>query len=218
MFLSTRYSGINRDGEQSAGGPFLLIFNQESGGELRAIVRYARMRQCGHWMMGSVKVGDQKVCLSGDYGGDGLPISNQEQTAALWDRLHPLPPTLAALFWKGGGHNCAGREAQSIRAWARLHAEALKELRPVEEPAGPFIGTCTYRDGLTDTWQFATAEEARMWLAETKYNNRLGGFRWKAAIRPAKPGEVDVELLTRQKQAMAEKASEIIAKVAAQPA
>jgi hypothetical protein len=114
--------------------------------------------------MGSVKVGSERVVISGDYGGDGLPISNQEQTAALWDRLHPVPADLAKKFWKGDGWNQAGSEASAMRSWARRHASALKELRPEVEPAGPFVGTCTYRNGLTDTWHFETAEEARMWL------------------------------------------------------
>jgi hypothetical protein len=128
MFLTTRYQGYNRAGEQCAGGLFLLIFNRESGGELRAVVRYARMRQIGHFIMGSVKVGSERVVLSGDYGGDGLPIANQAQTEALWDRLHPVPADLAAAFWKGDGWNAAGSEGPSMHAWATANVETLRKL------------------------------------------------------------------------------------------
>jgi len=129
MFLNAKRAGLNRNEEQVCHGDFLVIFNQESGGELRAIVRHARMRQCGHWMMAGVKVGDQQITLSGEYGGDGLPVANQEKTTALWNRLHVLPVELAEAFWNGGGHNSSGKEGPAIRAWAQKNLLALKKLK-----------------------------------------------------------------------------------------
>lgn len=129
MFLSVNRSGYNRHDEQVCHGLFLVVFNMESGGELRAVVRHARMVQCGHWMMASVRVGQHKITLSGDYGGDGLPFMGEKQTADLWERLHPLPAELADAFWRGGGHNCSGSEAPAVREWARAHLDELRQLR-----------------------------------------------------------------------------------------
>jgi hypothetical protein len=130
MFLTVDRSGYNRDGEQVSHGPFLCIFNKESGGELRCIVRHVRMRQCGHWMMASVRVGSERFVLSGTYGGDGLPILDLDgRTERLWEKLHPLPADLTEAFWKGGGWNSAGSEGPALHAWGRQHLQELRRLR-----------------------------------------------------------------------------------------
>lgn len=144
MFLNTKYGGYNRHGEQTAGGAFLILFNRVSNEgwptdptvpffrppaerrELRCLVRYVRMTQFGHFMMGRVRVGEHKLGLSGSYGADGLPC---DPPPNLWERLHPLPTTLAELYWKSDGHNSSGAEGPALRTWALENLSTLKKLR-----------------------------------------------------------------------------------------
>lgn len=108
---------------------------------LLACVRSVRMRQYGHFMMGSVVVGSRRLTLSGTYGADGLPYhfpipegSTVEEITAHNDGVpsdvrghwHPVPDALAVKFWNGGGHNSAGEEGPAMRKWA---AENLRLLR-----------------------------------------------------------------------------------------
>lgn len=153
MFITSR-RGYSRSGEQRAEGRFLMLFSREGTRELRALVRYVRMHQCGHFMMASVviktpvaKASDQpepayktscwlrrvfdghyKLTLSGTYGHDGLPL---DAYPALWDQLHPVPADLIEAFWKGGGHNSAGSEGPSMHEWAKTNSSALSRLLPV---------------------------------------------------------------------------------------
>jgi hypothetical protein len=147
--------GYTRDGEQRAAGPFLMLFGQKAGGPVRALVRYTKMRQCGHFMMASCEIrspearaetctvsehtklqypdfwrvrdGLYRVSLSGTYGADGLTI-DADQYPGLWERLHPLPDELVAAFWQGGGHNSAGSEGPAIHRWARDNHRRLSRL------------------------------------------------------------------------------------------
>lgn len=144
MFLQTNPSqtGYTADGQQKAGGPFLLVF---SGQErftpegstarplptLRACVRSVRMSQCGHFMMGSAQVGSYRVSLSGSYGSDGLTL-DPDRYPGIWDLLVPVPADLAVQFWNGGGHNSAGAEAPSMREWARANLKALRKAGRVQ--------------------------------------------------------------------------------------
>jgi hypothetical protein len=146
--------GYSRDGEQRASGRFLMLFCDKSGGELRALIRYVRMHQCGHFMMASVTVkssaareasetepsykpvywrrrvfdGRFEIGLSGTYGSDGLPITASDYPG-LWNQLHPVPDSLARAFWSGGGHNSAGSEGPDVFEWAKSNLNALSKLR-----------------------------------------------------------------------------------------
>lgn len=82
---------------------------------LRAIVRYVRMRQVGHWMMGSARIGSHRITLSGSYGSDGLPTTVPDSVYKLGV---PLPQELYDAWSNGGGWNCAGSEAEAMRKWA----------------------------------------------------------------------------------------------------
>lgn len=82
---------------------------------LRAIVRYARLRQCGHYMMGTAKIGKHRIILSGSYGGDGLPKSVPDE---VYEAGVELPRELYDAWNTGGGWNSAGSEAPAMRTWA----------------------------------------------------------------------------------------------------
>lgn len=140
MFLHTNPSqtGYTRDGQQKAGGPFLILFSGHPLTVLnsyktenrtlpivRAAVRSVRMSQCGHWMMGEARLGTHRITLSGSYGEDGLTC-DADKYPGLWDTLVELPRELNTAFWDGGGHNTCGSEAPAMRAWAQ---ENLKRLR-----------------------------------------------------------------------------------------
>ncbi len=133
MFVAENGRGY-RGTEQIAWGWFLIVFTAPteerldgtltSAAELRAAVRYAHLAQCGHFMMGSVRVGAHRIVLSGTYGGDGLPCDCP--TLDLWERLYKVPPFLQRLFWSGGGHNTGGHEMPALHQWAGEHLHELR--------------------------------------------------------------------------------------------
>jgi hypothetical protein len=127
VFVAENGGGY-RGTAQIAWGWFLIIFSdperRTSPPEIRAAVRWAHLAQCGHFMMGSVRVGTARVVLSGTYGSDGLPTDCP--TVELWERLYKVPPFLQRVFWAGGGHNSAGSEGPALHQWASEH---LNELR-----------------------------------------------------------------------------------------
>jgi len=86
--------------------------------KLYACVRHVSLRQLGHWMMGTARIADQSLTLSGSYGSDGLPCDYEKLTESARTKLIELPAELIEEFWKGGGHNCAGSEASAMRNWA----------------------------------------------------------------------------------------------------
>ncbi|HEX5426534.1 MAG TPA: hypothetical protein VFW94_23505 [Candidatus Acidoferrales bacterium] len=139
MFITTKYSGYNRHGEQSAAGRFLILmqpnFDTKLTGKqpLRAVVRYVRLRQLGHFMMGSARIGKHRLSLSGSYGGDGLPVSVPDE---VYQSGVELPQELYDAWNNGGGWNGAGSEAPAMRAWAlatfpRTKAQILRSLRSI---------------------------------------------------------------------------------------
>ena len=90
MFVTNSRSGYIGS-EQYSSGYFLIVvqdpsdkkrkYKKEDGSdggnvpELRAIVKKVGMRQSGHFMMGRCTLGGFRLCLSGSYGSDGLPLS-----------------------------------------------------------------------------------------------------------------------------------------------
>ncbi len=84
---------------------------------LRALVRYARLKQFGQFMMGTARVGQHSLTLSGSYGSDGLPMSVPDD---VYEAGVELPQHLYDAWNKGGGWNGAGSEATAMREWAIL--------------------------------------------------------------------------------------------------
>jgi len=89
---------------------------------LRALVRSVTLRQLGHFMMGTVRIGAERYSISGAYGGDGLGISVSPE---IYAQALPVPDELVAAWNHGGGHNDAGSEALAMRDWARANLPAL---------------------------------------------------------------------------------------------
>ena len=119
MFIQTDYSGYGQDDQQKIGGRFLIMM-QPPGMEglkqpIKCLVRYCKMSQCGHWMMGKVRIKGQSFTVSGSYGADGL---TKDMPQEIYDLGVELPQELHEMWNKGGGHNSAGNEAGSIKAWA----------------------------------------------------------------------------------------------------
>ena len=111
--------------------PFLILMTRNSDIDMRpqlyALVRQVAMRQLGHWMMGNANIKGHWFTLSGDYGNDGLPMTMDDD--AVPDDAVPLPDDLCRAFWEGGGHNCAGREAPKLKAWALDYLPEILEER-----------------------------------------------------------------------------------------
>jgi hypothetical protein len=130
MFLNVegvrKYSGYNRAGEQSAGGRFLMLVAKDAEKyegtdtlKLWGIVRHVRMTQCGHYMMGTARVGGQSITVSGTYGNDGLPM-DMAKFEGLHGYLTLLTVEAAKAYWNGtGGHNGAGSEATDMQTLGR---------------------------------------------------------------------------------------------------
>jgi hypothetical protein len=143
MFLTNTRSGYDRGG-QVASGLFLVVFShnkfkwaEENGCHwdkfpsdlnrvLYACVRRVALRQLGHWMMGTARIGGHSLTVSGSYGGDGLTCDYEKLPKAARAKLVRLPDDLTNEFWAGGGHNTSGAEAPAMRKWAMGNLDALK--------------------------------------------------------------------------------------------
>lgn len=139
MFVKTTKRGYLCDNRQTATGWFLAVFNRPHHEglrpPLRACVRKAHLTQCGHFMMGEISIAGKRIVISGTYGSDGLPIHldqkdlDEDDVRNIWDSLVPLPQELQNEFWAGGGHNCAGKEAQAMLEWGLQNFNRLKKPR-----------------------------------------------------------------------------------------
>lgn len=141
MFISIDRdrTGTTDDGQQFSAGEFLILMQRKPlrnglhpyEPAVRALVRYARLSQLGHWMMGTVRVQHYSLTLSGSYGQDGLPKS---VAPAVYAQGIDLPQELYDAWNKGGGHNSAGSEAQAMRKWALANLDALKASKRIDIP------------------------------------------------------------------------------------
>jgi hypothetical protein len=128
MFISMRNRGYTRDCQQFAQGRFLLLLQPDSNDgakmPIRALVRFVRLSQLGHFMMGYAFVKGERLSVSGSYGSDGLPMS---VTKEIYDLGVPLPDNLHKAWNEGGGWNGAGNEAPLMREWALATFPAPKQ-------------------------------------------------------------------------------------------
>ena len=138
MFIKVSKSGYTRDGQQFCQGLFLVLCQPKwedlpsgspnpAGLPIHAFVRHCKMSQCGHWMIGSVKIGSHKLTMSGAYGADGLPDSVPME---VYKAAIPLPQYLVDAWNNGGGWNSAGSEATLMREWALENLDFLQAVKP----------------------------------------------------------------------------------------
>lgn len=130
MFISG-HGGYDRHGQQRTAGSYLIVACSDvrvgQHKEMRALVRYVRMHQTGHFMMGTVTVSGVKVGLSGGFGSDGLPLS-QSEVGALWPHMLPVPEELATRYWTdSSGHNSVGNTSDDFRTWALNNIKVLRK-------------------------------------------------------------------------------------------
>lgn len=87
-------------------------------GKLWACVRSCALSQCGHFMMGTIRIGGKSITVSGAIGSDGLPLDLQTVPTAYRDRLIEVPEAIAAIYWKDDGWNTIGSAGMTLRDWA----------------------------------------------------------------------------------------------------
>lgn len=131
MFIKTRKSGYTRDGQQFAHGLFLLLVSPKESAPIgtnnvRAIVRFVRLTQFGHWMMGSAWIGGKRIAVSGAYGNDGLTCDVDDD---IYNQAVPLPDDLYQAWNKGGGWNSSGSEGPAMREWTLENLDHLYQVK-----------------------------------------------------------------------------------------
>jgi len=121
MYISKNQRGYTKaSGEQCIARDDFLLFVQDktqacSRYNFRALIRSVALHQCGNWMMGTARVKNQSLTVSGSYGGDGLPMSVDPE---IFNMAIPVPEVLYEAWAHGGGWNGAGSEAGAMRTWA----------------------------------------------------------------------------------------------------
>lgn len=110
----TYYKGTE---QRTSRGKFLILMQPTEGIDyaIRGIIRKVAMKQLGHFMMGTARIKNQSITLSGSYGNDGLTCSVPMEVYLMGKEL---PKWLVDLWNKGGGHNSCGNEANEMRIWA----------------------------------------------------------------------------------------------------
>jgi len=127
MFISKCNGGYDRYGQQRSGpGDFCIFMQGETTNslEIKVVVRRVSLKQFGHFMMGTARIGGFKFTMSGAYGADGLTNTVPDQIYNSYGLV--LPQELYDQWNNGGGWNSCGSEAQSIRQWC---FDNLKELK-----------------------------------------------------------------------------------------
>lgn len=81
----------------------------------RAVVRKVALKQMGNWMMGTARIKNNSITISGSYGHDGLPVSVSKE---VYDMGVDVPKRLYDLWNDGGGWNSCGSEAEEMGKWA----------------------------------------------------------------------------------------------------
>jgi hypothetical protein len=126
MFLRVTEGGYDRGGQQWARGPFLwVVLGPDTPfRQARAFVRHVQLHQCGHFMMGTIRVGKFTQTISGTYGADGLPDTTPQHVYAAG---MPIPADIMEIWANStSGHNGPGAEYRDIRSWAHENLSVLR--------------------------------------------------------------------------------------------
>ena len=86
--------------------------------KLWAIVRSCSLHQCGHFMMGAIRIGGTRIGVSGPCGSDGLPLDYQAVPVKYRHLLTEVPEEIARVYWTDDGHNDIGSAGPTLREWA----------------------------------------------------------------------------------------------------
>jgi len=86
--------------------------------KLYAYVGRVTLKQLGHFMMGSLRIGNQWLTVSGTYGSDGNTMDYEKVLPQYRHHLVEVPTAIADIFWAGeGGWNSAGSEGPAMHKY-----------------------------------------------------------------------------------------------------
>jgi hypothetical protein len=118
MFITGK-TALERNGEQTAEGRFLILMRPEGSTmiaelPIRAIVRYVRMSRFGDVLMADISIAGHRLAICGSYGNDGLTCAVPTKTY-----LHgvPLPYELHEA-WSNDCGSPHRRTRAAMRKWA----------------------------------------------------------------------------------------------------
>ena len=116
MYVQQPNRGFTLYGQQRCRrAPFLLLIQTQESSDIYGVVRSVALEQCGHWIMGDVRILGTRYTVSGAYGNDGLPMT----VTKIPPDAKKLPDELREAWSNGGGWNSAGGEAEAMVEWAR---------------------------------------------------------------------------------------------------
>jgi len=86
--------------------------------KLYAYVGRVKLEQLGHFAMGTIRIGNQWLTVSGTYGSDGLTMDYEKVLPQYRHHLVEVPTAIADIFWAGeGGWNSAGSEGPAMHKY-----------------------------------------------------------------------------------------------------
>lgn len=124
MYLTPGLTYYRGTDQYRSRGPYLILFStfaeRYSNGKPRlyAAVRKVALQQCGHFMMGTARIANVRIPISGSCGSDGLPRDYDTLPPSVRAYLTEVPEDVATLYWADDGHNTIGRAAKFLLEWA----------------------------------------------------------------------------------------------------
>lgn len=120
MFVGRCAGNSAENGQQVLWGLFLVLMvpKENDLAHPHAMLQWVTLEQFGHFMVGDTTLLGENVALSGEYGGDGCPVSVSRK---LYDAAVPVPRPLYGSPHEGGE---TGRK-MDIMAWAQKNRETL---------------------------------------------------------------------------------------------
>jgi hypothetical protein len=113
----TYYQGTE---QRHSRAPYAILASDDDN-TLYACVRSVALRQLGHFMMGTARIGGQSIIVSGSFGADGLPLTvGRDIPRAIVDKLFvQVPDSIATLYWQYDGYHRGESYDPAIRAYLR---------------------------------------------------------------------------------------------------